>query len=298
MLMRWLKYELNNINMPDCVGWYGLENKEVFYIMENIGNILKKGVFIVTVGIAVACVDGVVIGADRKVTMSRGTRIKSLENKIFALSFRDGKNLLVCCAGMIDYAKRAITQINPSNFDSIGCGSYRDWAEGCITRLKWSLSERGLTYDATLLYGMIDTDSSPVIGHIMPTGLVETKYQGYFTAGVGAPYAEMVLKDSYSPAITVEDAKLIVGGLIDKIGQVDNDVEGMDVSYISSIDEQIYSLSWSERQAVTGEDKFSFDLKTNLDNVKKTIKYWDDLLENARKKAAEANPEPIREVTQ
>lgn len=245
--------------------------------MNNFPN--KEDIKTMTVGIAVVCQDGVVIGADRKVTMERGTRIKSLEPKIFTLTFRDGKNLLVCVAGSIDHAKRAMLEINPYNFDSLDCSTYRDWVEGNISRLRLKLSDRGLTYDATLLFGMIDIGNRPVIGHIMPSGLVEVKYDGYFTAGIAAPYAEIVLKDSYSKDIGVTDAKLIVAGLIDKISKVDNDVEGMDVFYISTVNEQIDGLTWSERSAVTGEDSFSFDFKRNLEDVKRIVKYWDDLLE-------------------
>jgi 20S proteasome alpha/beta subunit len=171
-----------------------------------------KDIKLVTVGIALVCSDGVVIGADRKVTMSRGTRIKSLESKIFTLAFRDGKQFLVCVAGSIDHAKRAMLEINPCNLDTLDCSKYRDMVESNISRLRWRLSDRGLTYDATLLFGMIDIGNRPVIGHIMPSGLVEVKYDGYFTAGIAAPYAEIVLKDSYEARISVEDAKLIVGG--------------------------------------------------------------------------------------
>jgi 20S proteasome alpha/beta subunit len=236
-----------------------------------------------TVGIAMVCSDGIVIGADRKVTMSRGTRIKSLESKIFTLSFRDKKKLLVCIAGSIDYAKRAMAEINPYNFDSLDCSTYRDWVESTISRLRLKLSDKGLTYDATLLFGMIENiGNRPVIGNILPSGLVEIKYDGYFTTGIAAPYAEIVLKDSYSKDITIEDAKLIVGGLIEKIGKVDNDVEGMDVFYISEIDESIGELIWEERNAISSGDSFSFDLKQNLPNVKTNIKYWSDLLEKAK----------------
>lgn len=251
----------------------------------------KEDIRTMTVGIAVVCRDGVVIGTDRKVTMERGTRIKSLEAKIFTLSFRDEKKLLVCVAGSIDHAKRAMHEINPYNFDRVDCSTYRDWVEGSISRLRLKLSDRGLTYDATLLFGMIDTGDRPVIGHVMPSGLVEVKYDGYFTAGIAAPYAEIVLKDSYSMDISVTDAKLIVGGLIDKIGKVDNDVEGMDVFYISATDEQIDGLTWSERNAVTGEDSFSFDFKRNLESVKKVVKYWDELLEKGQEQPKEESPE-------
>jgi 20S proteasome alpha/beta subunit len=240
---------------------------------------------IVTVGIGIVCENGVVIGADRKVTMSRGTRIKSLENKIFTLTFRDGKKLLVCGAGTTDHLKRAMSEINPYNFDTLDCGTYRDLVESNISRLRLRLSDRGLTYDATLIFGMIDVGNKPVIGHILPSGFVEIKYEGYFTTGIAAPYAEIVLKDSYSKDISLEDAKLIAGGLIEKIGKVDNDVEGMDVFCISVIDEQINELTWSERHAVSEENSFSFDFKRSLEDVRKVIKHWDDLLEEAEKKA-------------
>jgi 20S proteasome alpha/beta subunit len=252
--------------------------------MQDIFSSNGKDVKLVTIGIAVICNDGIVIGADRKVIMERGTRIKSLENKIFTLSFRDQKKLLLCVAGTFDHAKRAMAEINPWNIDTLDCGSYRDMIESNISHLRWKLSQRGLTYDATLLFGMIDR-GTPVIGHIMPSALVELKYDGYFTAGIAASYAEMVLKDSYSKNTTIMDTKLMIGGLIEKISKVDDDVEGMDVFSMSTVDERIDDgLTWEERNAITSEDMFSFDLKQNLPTVKANIKYWTDLLEKAESK--------------
>jgi len=257
----------------------------------------KRGLNIMTVTIAIVCSDGVVIGADRKVTMSRGTRIKSLEQKIYTLSFRDGKKLLICGAGSTDQVRRAMFEINPVTLDTMDCNAYRDMVESTIARLRWKLSERNLIYDATLLFGMIDAHK-PVIGHITSSGLVELKYEGYFTEGIAAPYAEIVLKDSYSKDMSVDDAKLIVGGLIEKIGKVDNDVEGMDVFYMASTDERIDGLTWEERQAVISEDSFSFDFKRNLENVKSNIEYWKNLLKKPEKEEQHKEPEQPTEPTE
>jgi 20S proteasome alpha/beta subunit len=225
----------------------------------------------VTVGIVVACKDGVVVGADRKVTMSRGTRIKSLEDKVFHLSFKDGRNLLVCGSGGTDLVRRAIGQINPSDCDKdVDAFSYRDIVERNIALLRRMLAERALDYDADLLFGMVDTDNRPFIGHITASGLTETRVTGYYTTGVGAPYAELVLQDSYSENINVEDAKLIVGGLIEKIGTVDNDVEGMDVFWIATRDRQVGKLAWWERMGISREP-LSFDFREELSDLKGEI---------------------------
>lgn len=237
-----------------------------------------------TIGIAVACKDGIVVGADRKVTRSRGTRIKSLEDKIFKLSFRDGRNLLVCGSGGADLVGRAVNAIDPSDFDrDVNISVYRDMVERRISALRSRLSDTGLGYDATLLFGMIDTDNKPVIGHITPTALTEIKNQGYFTTGIAAPYAEIVLKDSYSPQMGTEDAKLIVGGLIQKIGEVDNDVEGLDVFCIAVKDKQVKELTWPERHSLTTDGAFSFNFKRELEQLKKNIKLWQKLWKDAEK---------------
>ncbi len=237
----------------------------------------EGGVREVTIGIAIACKDGVVVGADRKVTRSRGTRIKSLEDKIVKLRFRDGRKLLICSAGGSDFARRAVEAIDPSELGSdVDCASYRDMIEGIVSRLQARLANKGLEYDATLLFGMIDIRDAPVIGHIVPTGLTEMGHEGYFTAGIAAPYAELVLKDSYSPQISIEDAKFIVGGLIEKIGKVDNDVEGMDVFSISVSDKKIKALTQAERQAI-GQTAFSFNFKHELEDLKKTVETWNHL---------------------
>lgn len=238
-----------------------------------------------TIGIVIACKDGIVVGADRKVTTSRGTRIKSLEDKIFKLSFGDGRKILICGSGGVDLAKRAINEINPSSLaEDIDFSLYRDMIESKISRLQLRLSDRGLQYDATLLFGMIDIYSKVVIGHITPSGLTETKNQGYFTTGIAAPYAEIVLKDTYSSEISIEEAKLIVGGLINKIAQVDNDVEGMDVFYILTVDEKdVKELNWAERQGIVEKNGFSFNFKLELQAVKKNVDYWQKFLESYEK---------------
>lgn len=239
----------------------------------------------VTVGIVVACKDGVLIGADRKVTRSRGTRIKSLEDKIIKLQFRDGRNLLVCSSGGADFARRAMEVIDPSEWgEDVDCSAYRDMIEGRISRLQARLNERGLDYNTTLLFCLIDVGDKPVIGHITPSGLTEMSYSGYFTTGIAAPYAEIVLKDSYSPKMTIEDAKLIVGGLIEKIGAVDNDVEGMDVVSLSAKDKQVKELSWAERQGIQTQP-LSFNFKEELDDLKQAIDDWQEFQEKRAKRA-------------
>lgn len=239
----------------------------------------------VTIGIVIACKDGIVIGADRKITTSRGTRIKSLEDKISKLSFKDGRKLLICGSGGVDLAKRAIDEINPIALgEDVDCSLYRDMIESKISRLQLRLSDRGLQYDATLLFGMIDIYDKVIIGHITPSGLTETKNQGYFTTGIAAPYAEIVLKDTYLPEITIEEARLIVGGLINRIAQVDNDVEGMDVFYIfKGKDRDIEELNWAERHALDEKDAFSFNFKGELQTVKRKVDYWQKLLEKYEK---------------
>ncbi len=245
----------------------------------------------VTVGIVVACKGGVVVGADRKVTMYRGTRIKSLEDKVFSLSFRDGRGLLVCGSGGTDLTRRGIERIDPSDCDKdVDAHAYRDLVERRIVSLQHDLSDRGFNYDAVLLFGMVDVDGRPFIGHVTPSGLTETRNTGYYTTGVGAPYAELVLQDSYSDNISIEDAKLLVASLIEKIGRVDNDVEGMDVYWIVDQDKKAQNLTWWERMGV-GRAPLSFNLKDELDELKQSV----ELFKSAWDKAAAELEEKERE---
>lgn len=250
----------------------------------------------VTVGIVVACKDGVVIGADRKVTRSRGTRIKSLEDKVHKLLFKDGQSLLICYSGSGDFAERAIAEIDPSTFDA-DCSFYRDVIEGRISRLQQRLADRGVNYDATLLFSAIDLNGKPTIGHITPSGVTELKTQGYFTTGIAAPYAEIVLKDSYSRQITIEDARLIVGGLIEMIGTVDNDVEGMDTFSLSTKDRQVKELSSAERQGIKLKP-LSFDFKEELDDVKREIKDWQEWEARIEKKEVRQSSKKAKKIEQ
>jgi hypothetical protein len=61
-------------------------------------------------------------------------------------------------------------------------------------------------------------------------------------------------------------------------------VEGMNVFYLSTSDESIQGLTWEERNAITSENSFSFDLKQNLPNVKTNINYWTELMSKSKQK--------------
>ena len=242
-----------------------------------------------TIGIVIACADGVVVGADRKAVRHRGTRVKSLEDKIAQFQFRDRKPLLFCVAGGADVGNRAIDRLNPVNYgEDADAEFYRDFCERQVSRLAAELTVRGLEYDATLLLGMIDSNNHPFIGHITGNGLTESKRSGYFTAGIGAPYAEMVLKDSFSLSLTCEDARLIVAGLIDAIGKVDNDVEGLDVFSISSASADVVSLTQAERQALSFHP-LSFDFKDDLQEIKEEIIRWQELEKSMERSISEAS---------
>jgi 20S proteasome alpha/beta subunit len=241
----------------------------------------------VTIGIAVACSDGVVVGADRKVTRYRGTRVKSLEDKIYRMQFKDGRSLLACSAGSPDLAFRFLASMNPAKLgEEIKVYGYRDFVESEISALASSLSKKGIDLDVAILFGMVD-DGCPYIGHVIPTGLTEVRYTGYFTTGIAAPYAELVLHDTYSPALSVEDTRLIVAGLIDRIGKVDNDVEGMDVFYIQAADGETQALTPAERQGLNFAP-FSFDLRGDLNTVRAAIQRWEQLYESVARRRGKA----------
>lgn len=198
---------------------------------------------------------------------------------------------MVCSSGGADFARRAIYEIDPSTFrEDIDCSFYRDIIEGRISRLEYDLRKKGIEYDATSLFGTIDIDGKPTIGHITPSGVTEIRNQGYFTTGIAAPYAELVLKDSYALEMSVEDARVIIGGLIEKIGKVDNDVEGMDVFYISVADRKVKELAEWERMGIAG-NPLSFNFKEELDDVKKAISRWREILKTLREKETKKKPE-------
>ena len=159
-----------------------------------------------------------------------------------------------------------MTRIDPSSLTGdVSAEEYRDLVEGQVTRLIAELQVRGQTYDATLLFGLVNETDGPFIGHITEIRLTGSQRSGYFTAGIAAPYAELVLKDSFSPEVSCYDVKLIVAGLIDAIGKVDNDVEGLDVYSIPST-RTVEPLTLAERQA-TREMPLSFDFTEEIDEV-------------------------------
>jgi 20S proteasome alpha/beta subunit len=241
---------------------------------------LERGLKRVTVGIAMTCKDGIVIGADRKVTRYRGTHVKSLETKIVSSQFKDGRIVLCCYAGNYDFANRILVEINPEIIESpLGCDDWRDIIETNVCKLSDKITGKGLEFDTTILFATIDADSTPTVGHVTTTGGTELGTERYFTTGIAAPYAEFVLNDVYDANMSIYEARLMIASLIHKIGEVDNDVEGLDVYAIKSDSpKKIIELTKAERYAID-DTPLSLHFMEDLDTLKKEIKTWRDIVE-------------------
>ncbi len=84
------------------------------------------------------------------------------------------------------------------------------------------------------------------------------------------------MQDSYDTELKVADARLIIGGLIERTGKVDNDVEGMDVYSITAKSNKVEGITWAERQGIEREP-LSFNFKEELDDLKDKSDRWQKL---------------------
>lgn len=185
-----------------------------------------------TIGIACACKDGVVVGADRKTIEAE---IKRFNTKISNLPFGENRGLLLMQAGNPTDASRAVKVINPANLglndNSVNLDDYLMAVERPISEFYHEYrGRRGYDPDFRFIVATMDR-TGPTIGRIFNNGTTEVG-SAYFTIGSARPTAEPILSE-YNGNMNLDDMERFVGYAVEKVTMIHNDCEGVNVFRIA-----------------------------------------------------------------
>lgn len=219
-----------------------------------------------TLGIILCCEDGVVVGSDRKAVRDKGVSIQSKHRKIEQFSLEEP--LLCCIAGSRTDARRALAQIDPERFNGEEPLSFHefltDHVERIIPQFAADYQEKhGRIPNFQLGFGTI-ANTNPIATTVFPTGQFDYEHQ-YTAIGSGSLLAEHFLRDRYCNGLGIDDARKYVGYIIQRVAEIDSNVEGVDVLSIDS-DGNIESLSPTFKTALQAFDVFDFDFSMNIQN--------------------------------
>lgn len=229
----------------------------------------------VTINIGIKCVDGIVIASDSQVGFGRGVEVKRVNaNKIynwdnrFALS---GSGILAQIQTIADNVKAAIAEREKNQKSHLN--KYK--CEDVIERILWALYTRyniqrseAIGADEREFFSPICVFAGRIAGErgddilclyiLHGNGLLEP-VDDYATAGSGATYAELVLKNLYYDNISVQEATKIAAYVINEVKEIEPNCGGP--TKIGLLTGQGYhELSETEIQQITQNVKPILDL--------------------------------------
>jgi len=191
-----------------------------------------------TLGIGIKCKDGVVIASDSQVEFGRGVSIKRLNaNKIYKINDRlavVGSGKMASIDKAIDTISKSIKERERREGRELGLDELVDIIEKTMTALhkEYNIDRSeflGRTeedfFDATLVAGGMSEVGEPILFLAHPDGLVEGK-SDYGTIGMGAAFAELLLKNFPIPDIEAEEAVRVALYIIKEVEEVNPDVGG------------------------------------------------------------------------
>lgn len=183
-----------------------------------------------TLVIGLKCSNGIVIGADRMGVKFRATAIKSYWSKVFTSNFGDGRAIIYGLAGAKQDALRALREIDPGRFSLREKASLEEYLENIVepreARLYLRLREtRGREPEYSLTIGCINPDGSPTLATVYNDGSFDL--ESISTMGVGAPFAELILRDIDVERLDIDTAANLIGVIIAKVSLVHAEVNGI-----------------------------------------------------------------------
>lgn len=223
-----------------------------------------------TLGIVLNCTDGIVVGSDRKTVRDKGVRIQRKTTKINKFSLGPDHPLLCCQAGARTVAQRVLSQIDP-DFVEVESGENLSFPTYMNQVVEKNIPQFARNYKTKhgempnfrLGMGTI-RDDQPVAATVYPTG--EFDYDERYTAiGSGSLLAEHFLRDPYAHSLSIEEGRKFVGYIIQRVSQVDSNVEGIDVRSIN-FDGTVGTLDPTFKTALQSADVFDFDFSMNIDS--------------------------------
>lgn len=187
-----------------------------------------------TLGIALSCNNGVVIGSDEKVVQNKGVEIEDTVQKTRTFQLQDS-HILCCYAGSKTVAERVVARINPESVDDPP-GTFPEYMREVVENrvpafCREYQSKHRDTPNATIALAGITRDG-PMISTVYSNGQFD--YDEEYTAiGSGSLIAEVFLRDSFFNDLNVEVGRKAVAYILERVSDVDSRVDGIDVISIS-----------------------------------------------------------------
>ena len=174
---------------------------------------------------AMICADGLVMGSDTKVVGSAD--IKWSANKLTTATLGESP-LLVGGAGSLRHIQDAIKWIQLDELERIlgPDKSFDKFLDSVVERAIPSFagdyqSKYGCGLELEMLIGCIDTDDKPRLVVVYQHGDYD-HVKDCIAIGSGSIFGEILLRKLYSPDITIEFAKRLIGYIIWEIQGIDN----------------------------------------------------------------------------
>jgi 20S proteasome alpha/beta subunit len=192
-----------------------------------------------TIIVGLKCSDGVVVASDSQQEFGRGVAVKRLNTgKIYFIN----KRFAIAGAGMSAHIEKAVDAIHTGILEGKKHKAGTDLSEDeCVSVMERSITsvykeynmsrakflgepkERGF-FKPILIVGCIEAANAgagnPCLFIVHSEGIVE-KISDYATAGSGAAYAELLLKNYYSPEMKVGDAVALADYTIEEVKSID-----------------------------------------------------------------------------
>lgn len=238
-----------------------------------------------TLGIVLACDDGVVVGSDTKTVRDKGVEIQRHTSKITEFELANGNPILCCHAGAKTVAERALGHINPQEYGDDRTSDFSTYMTQVVEMIipKFASDYRdkhGDIPDIRFGMGTIEGDE-PVISTIYPTG--EFDYDEQYTAvGSGSLLAEHFLRDPYVNELSLDRARLTVGFIISIVSDIDSNVEGLEVYSISNegdMEELSMGYEIALQSQMSTVDSFDMDLGSDIDMLAEMAEGITDAME-------------------
>ena len=219
-----------------------------------------------TLGIVLTCSDGVVIGSDKKTVRNKGVNIQRHTSKIHKFELSSGNPLFCCNAGARTIAHRVLGQIDPGEHPADKTGSFTRYMSEVVERLipqfaREHKSKHGEVPNFRLALGTIQ-NGDPIVATVYPSGHFD--YDGQYTAiGSGSLLAEHFLRDPYISGCDLEEARRIVGYIIQRVAEVDSNVDGIEVTSVD-VDGDTEQLSEQYISALQVADVFDREYEMGI----------------------------------
>jgi len=236
-----------------------------------------------TLGIVLTCEGGVVVGSDKKTVRDKGVNIQKQTSKITYFELSNKTPVFCCHAGAKTVAERVLGQIHPDEYSADKTSSFTNYMSNVVEEIipkfaRQYHSKHGDVPNLRIAMGTVQNDE-PIASTVYPTGKFD--YDETYTAiGSGSLLAEHFLRDPYVGECNIEDARKLVGYIIQRVSKVDSNVDGIEVM---SINEEgvVEKLSEYYKLALQVEDVVGDQYRMEIENDIEHVEEFGAALEHS-----------------